>query len=177
MESIRERYATTFLITLSGALFLASQLSIARILHAGNATAALMTLQTTFSAAAFADVLASLGPEQLEALLGHFTFDFLHPLWYGAFALLFTAGLFERSRIGHRWNALLWGAPLMAALDILENLVHLPLITGRIEVSALPVVFAATCATVKWVLAAAFILLNTGLLLKSACGKVSPSKS
>ena len=170
MESVRRRYAARFLITLSGVLFLASQISIARILHTGNATATLMTLQTTFSAAAFAEVLASLSPDQTAALLGHFKLDFLHPLWYGAFALLFTAGLFERARIGQRWNALLWAAPLMAVLDILENLVHLPLIAGRLEVTAAQVFFAAACATLKWFLAASFLTLNIGLLLKITAG-------
>jgi len=166
MGSIRARYATTPVMVLSGLLFLASQISIARILHGGNATATLLTLQTTFCAEAFADVLASLDPDQLAALLGHFTLDFLHPLWYGAFALLITARLFESIGVDRRWNALLWAAPVMAVLDILENLVHLPMIAGSLEVSALPVAFAAACATAKWLLAAGFVLLNTGLIFR-----------
>jgi len=40
------------------------------------------------------------------------------------------------------------------------------MIAGSLEVSALPVAFAATCATAKWLLAAGFVLLNTGLIFR-----------
>jgi hypothetical protein len=171
---VRERFAAPLSITITGAIFLVSQASIAWVLHRGDAALALITLQTTFDPAAFDAVMSSLNHDQVSALKGHFLFDFLHPLWYGAFALLLLAWLFECNRVPGCFNALLWGAPLMALLDLLENLVHLPLITGHLQVSALPVAFAATCATLKWGIAAAFLVLSVALILRMlALGKTA----
>lgn len=122
---------------------------IIRLLHAGDADSALLKLQLTFDRAAIARLLAGLRPEQLSALCRHFTFDFVHPLWYGGFLLLLTARLFNLNGIGSRWNALLFGPPLMALLDTIENIMHYPLLTGKWEVAALPVAIAAICASVR----------------------------
>ncbi len=110
--------------------------------------------------------MSSLTPGQVSALKGHFVLDFLHPVWYGAFALLLLAWLFERNQVPGRFDVVLWAAPIMSLFDLLENLVHLPLITGHLEASALPVAFAAACATLKWSLAAGFLLLSLALILR-----------
>jgi len=87
MSTVRRHYASPLLIALAGVAFLVSQTAITRILHRGDAVLMLMTLQTTCDPTVFRAVMSSLSEAQLAALLGHFRFDFLHPLWYGSFAI------------------------------------------------------------------------------------------
>ncbi|MES1945117.1 hypothetical protein PC39_13407 [Salinisphaera sp. PC39] len=156
----RAAEATGKRVALFGVLFAASQITILSILHAGRAEHALIALQLTFDAHAFASILTLLDAAQQRALLQHFWLDFLHPLWYGLFAFHATALLLRRLGAAARWRWVPYLALAMAGLDLMENLVHLPLIAGWIAPTTLPVAFAATCASLKWALAGLLTLIG-----------------
>lgn len=165
MITFRERYATPGKILLWGALFAISQSLIALILESAGVGRTLLQLQLTPDARTFITTVAELSDPQMDALLNHFYLDFLHPLWYGAFALTFTAWLFNRLELSNDWNLVLWGAPLMALLDLVENSIHMPVLLGHLPANELTIGAASLAATIKWGLGGVFLALDTLLII------------
>jgi len=170
INQLQRAHASGAKVALFGLLFVASQALIGFLLHSGNADVLLITLQLTFDADSFGQLLAGMSPEQKQALLNHFYPDFVHPVWYSLFAFYATALLFNRLNVSPRWNWILPLALFMGVLDLVENSLHLPMITGYLAISELPVMLAAACATTKWSLAVFFVLLVTILSGKLMLG-------
>ncbi|EDY85792.1 conserved hypothetical protein [gamma proteobacterium HTCC5015] len=166
MQWIRQQAARPILLILFGLAFVYSQFSIAIILEAANATELLLTLQTTFEVESFTQRLAQADAGQLAAIGEHFEWDAYHPIWYGAFSLCLGALLLNLNGIDSQWNGLLWLAPAMAAADVVENALHVFMLTGDIEVSAVAVFTAGLSATIKWMIVGLYSLTMLALIIR-----------
>lgn len=171
MVGIRARQATPGKIFFWGILFAASQGAILLMLEKAGVAQTLLQLQLTADAQTFITTAAELSDKQMDGLIHHFYLDFLHPLWYGAFTLTFTAWLFNRANLSHGWNFILWGAPLMAVLDLVENAIHLPVLLGQLPANNLTIGAANMAATTKWGLGGVFLALDTLLILAVLMGR------
>lgn len=139
-------------------IYCISQALIMNVLHGGNADALFIQLQLTYDAATFNHLIASASEAQIAALQGHYTFDFIHPIWYGVFALSLSSWLFDLNQLSARWNIALIPAIIFPSLDVLENSIHSSWIFQTSAATDPLVLVAGIAATVKWSLAAVYIL-------------------
>jgi len=139
-------------------IYVLSQTLIARTLQSGDAESLLFQFQFCYSADDFSTLLNSISAQQLAALQAHFTYDHIHPLWYGLLALSLTSWLFNLNHFSPRWSLALWPAVLMALLDVVENNIHEPWFMLAQPVTDPWVLIAGTAATCKWALAALYLL-------------------
>lgn len=157
MNAVRRWLAHPVLVIAMAVIYLASQSMIAYTLQQGGADTLLFRFQFCYQADAFNALLNSISPAQLHALQQHFTYDHMHPLWYGLLALSLSSWLFDLNRLSARWNLLLWPAVLMSALDVIENSIHEPWFNLLSTPSDPWVMIAGVCATLKWLLAALYL--------------------
>lgn len=158
MNAIRRWLGHPRLALLFAVFFIVSQSLIVYTLQAGNAEALLIKLQLTFSAAEFNQLLTQATPEQILALQQHYLFDYVHPIWYGLLALSLTSVLFNLNGFSQRSNIWLWPAVIFPSLDVLENALHSPWIYQYAQATDPMVLIAGTAASIKWSLAACYIL-------------------
>lgn len=147
-------------------LFVASQASITLVLEPVG-TGHLLRMQTTLSAAEFSVLAEDLYRRGADgAFLGHFYYDWLHPLWYGGLIVLLMARGFER----HRWpparDGLLWLPVLAGLADLVENALHFYMIVDTAHITQGRVLVANGAAWLKWSLVAAGVTIAATLLLR-----------
>lgn len=115
-------------------------------------------IQFTYSEASFRAVLEQWQPQGIQRFRAHFFIDFPFLASYAIFGYLLAAHLLKSVRSPAGWRRWFpWLLPGAAAMDAVENLLHLYLISGAAAPSFL-YTLAGVVATGKWLLAAAFVL-------------------
>jgi len=163
-SSFRRRFGTPKAVLILGSIYLASQITIASIIHDMGALAFLRA-QTTFSRTAYVEQVKQW---QERGLMGdykrHFTFDFPHPIWYALFlGALMAAGL-NRSRAPARLDRLLCLPFIAGAMDLVENCFHLRFISDVDSIPSWMIVASASAANIKWALVATSIVIGVVFL-------------
>lgn len=139
-------------------VFLISQANLMR--HLGALDPSFFAMQFTFTQDAYKDILEVWGPGGVEQFREHFQFDLIHPL---LFALLGWVTV-RTSPLFHGYDNSSWRLvlPVAAACDYCENLCQLQLLNNwaldPTEIEDRFVLISGVCASVKWMLATAFIL-------------------
>ena len=158
MNTLRRWLVHPLPALLSLLIYAISQTMIARTLHSGDAEALLFRFQFCYSASDFLALLNSISTQQLTALQNHFTYDHIHPLWYGLLALSLTAWLMNLNQMSARCSVMLWPAVIMALMDVVENTIHEPWLTLQSQPGDPWVLIAGSAATLKWTLAALYLI-------------------
>jgi len=83
----------------------------------------------------------------------HFYLDFFHPLIYSVFLSSFMALAFNRRNISGAWNFMLLLPYLAAAFDLIENGMHVYLLSDLNRVTRGAVLFSGICTNLKWTIA------------------------
>ena len=174
LSALRTRLDSWLLISVFGAIYLASQVTIGVIVHPLGSD--ILAVQTTLSAEAVGAIFAKW---EAAGLLGtyaaHYRFDMIHPLWYGMFLAAMLAKGFNANNLAARRNPLLLLPFAAAGCDITENFVHLSFLAARANITAAAVVLGNGAALIKWAIAAAS-LLAVGVLAVNAMRKRSAGK-
>lgn len=160
--------------TLLFVLFAISQGNLALILDPLSPN--FFAMQFAFTTERYAEILLAWGPEGLARYRSHFAFDLFHPLLFGAFGWVAvrTSPLFEGLSPA-RERFLSWLLPVAAGFDYIENSCQLKLLSvppGTLD-WLIPV--SATCATIKWGLAAVFVVSLLWRLIAWLRSPVSPT--
>lgn len=136
-------------------LFLVSQGNLARII--GPLDPSFMQMQFAFSPTRYAEILAAWGPQGIERYRSHFLFDLFHPLLFAAlgWVAVQTSPVFEGLSL-RRKRTLTGMLPMAAAFDYIENVCQLKLLSVPPGSADWMIPTSASCASIKWVLAAAF---------------------
>ena len=156
--TIRSLFGHGWLALMSGVVYVISQSMIASVLHPSGADPLLLQFQFTYNATGFAALLSSITADQLAALQGHFAYDHIHPLWYGLLIVSLTAWLLKKNQLSARWDVLIWMGILPSVLDVIENTIHEPWFQGMAVPSDPLTAVAGVCATLKWSMAALYLL-------------------
>ncbi|MGB4065533.1 MAG: hypothetical protein WBK19_17050 [Azonexus sp.] len=146
----------TLLLWLSGALALG--LFIAMAIQSAPLSPGIPALQFTFDEAAFKAILAQWGPDGVDLFRRHFRIDFPVLASYGLFGYLLVrhGSLFAPlDQATRRLSS--WTMPGAAALDAIENLLHLRLISEATSHAPALYMIAGLVATGKWLLIANFM--------------------
>lgn len=158
------RRNATLLLWLSGALALG--LFGAMAWHSSPLSPGIPALQFTFDEASFNAILAQWGPDGLALFRRHFVIDFLVLISYGAFGyLLIRYGCLFRQLDKTTRLMSGWVMPGAAALDAIENLLHLQLISEPATHAPVLYLIAGAVATGKWLLIANFMAGTLYLLI------------
>lgn len=137
-------------------LFIASQAHIIAIL--GPQAEDILRFQTTFSPAAFWQIVGDWGSEGSARYIAHFPDDTLHALIYGTLGVVIATctPLFKHTAPLVRRLAVA-ALPTAALCDLIENYGHETLLrTGASAHSGL-VALAAGFASIKWLIVAVFV--------------------
>jgi hypothetical protein len=129
-------------------------------------------LQFTYSENAFKAVLEQWGSEGIEQFRRHFVIDFPFLVSYGIFGFLFSKNspILSRQTTVIR-SFMIWGLPVAAGLDAVENLIHLHLITSANETPSALYLAAGIVAGSKWLLIAAFVVATAYFWRKASLAK------
>lgn len=147
-------------------LFLASQASITVVLQPVG-TAEVLALQTTLSAEDFRARVADLHARHaINAYIGHYYYDFLHPLWYAGLLALLLGRAFDRQAVPATRNGWLLLPLLAGALDLVENSLHLYMVLDSANITALRVWLANGAALLKWAIAGGVLIAAAVLFLR-----------
>lgn len=139
-------------------VFLISQANLMRYL--GSLDPSFFAMQFTFTKDACKDILDAWGPGGVELYREHFQFDLIHPLLFAllGWVTVRTSPLFQ-GYDNSSWRLVL---PVAAACDYCEDLCQLQLLNNwaldPTEIEDRFVLISGVCASVKWILATAFIL-------------------
>lgn len=165
LARLRRRLGATRALAGFGAIYLASQATIGAILHPMG-PAKFLRAQTTFSRETY---LALTAEWERAGLLGrywaHFWLDFVHPAWYACLLAGLLARGLDRRGLGPRANPLLALPFLAGAMDLIENTVHVHLLSRRPDVSQAAITVGALACNAKWLLAGGSLALAIGLAL------------
>jgi len=148
-------------------IYVISQSLIANVLHSGDASHLLFQFQFSYTAADFQALLDSISAGQLQALQGHFAYDHIHPLWYGGLIVCLTAWLLKKNQLGGKWNLLIVTGVIPSVMDLTENSIHEPVFMGLANADESAITVAAICATIKWSMAAAYLLFAIALGIRA----------
>ena len=111
----------------------------------------LLSLQLCFKPDDFHRIVRAWSPADVECFRRHFLVDAIYPIFYGMFLREAAAQLLSGSTRSYCRMAALLGA----ALDMLENFIHMAMLFGRLGglENAAPqwILAASTAATIKWV--------------------------
>jgi len=154
LSRLREGLRSWRVIWLSGAVYLASQIAIASILHPLDPLVVL-ELQTSLSSEAVAAILQQW--RELELIDGywrHYWLDFVHPLWYGVFLAALLARGFEANQLAPRYDTLILLPFVAAGFDLLENTLHVVFLLDEASITPAAVAISGSAAIAKWLLAA-----------------------
>ena len=121
-------------------------------------------LQLTFDQAGFQAIIAQWSPEEFSRFRTHFYLDFPFLVTYGLLGYRLTVLTPRFARATAARDLLSRLLPYAAALDAIENGLHLALIS-TLEVPASMFLLAGIVASVKWILIALFPLGFLGLWL------------
>ncbi len=119
-----------------------------------------LDLQLTLSKDVFLSIVSRWGDRGVATYLTHFCLDFFHPILYGVFLASAIARLSIKRRTQPSAGIrVLFLLPFAAGFcDIVENIMHVAMLTGFIEISRFAVAFSGAFTWVKWTLAAVSIL-------------------
>jgi hypothetical protein len=106
----------------------------------------------------------------MDAYRAHLVLDDVHWVWYAGLFTALLCRLFERQRIPHRFDWLLLLPLVSGLLDGYENrLQHVFLAAPDFSTIVDPLPLLSTLASIaKWILAAVYVALAAGLLLRGA---------
>lgn len=154
LSTFRRRTASARVVTLSGCVYLVSQLIIAHILDPLGPLEVLRA-QTTLDPSVVETIFARWRAEHLmDAYVRHYFLDFVHPALYAVFLGSSLSLLLDRNRLPDAWNVLLL-MPIVAALcDLVENLSHVAFLADGANLTPAWVVISGVAAITKWLLAA-----------------------
>lgn len=165
-SAYRRRFGTPKAVLLLGAIYLASQIAIASIIHDMGALEFLKA-QTTFSRATYVEQVKQW---QERELMGdyrrHFYLDFLHPLWYALFLSALMAAGFNRNGLSSRSDRILCLPFAAGAMDLVENCFHVRFISDVDTIPSWMIVASATAANLKWLLVAASLGIGIAFVSK-----------
>ncbi|MFD4366188.1 hypothetical protein [Rhodococcus sp. NPDC058521] len=134
------------------ALFVASQLNIARLL--GPAAPRVLEAQTAFSAGSYTAVLDKMDAADTARYRSHFYPDFVHPAIYAIALSTGTRRLAELTPMSPTTRRVFTAAPVVSAAgDYVENVVGLYLLDHRDRITDTTVRATSTVSVTKWVLA------------------------
>lgn len=163
----------SLLLWLSGAL--AFGLFVAMAVHSSPLLPGIPALQFTFNEADFKAILAKWGPDGVDLFRRHFRIDFAVLASYGLFGyLLVRYGCLFRQLDWTTRRLSCWTMPGAAALDAIENLLHLQLISEPATHAPALYLIAGLVATAKWLLIANFMTGTLYLLVanwRNGCEK------
>jgi len=115
----------------------------------------LVSLQLTWDATDFRELVGRWTPVQLEQYAGHFAPDFFYPVIYGVFFTSWVARTLDKFQASARWNRTLLLPWLGVLADYAENCFHLALLSQHQQPEQAFVTAAAASASLKW-----FVLLG-----------------
>ncbi|MFZ5755954.1 MAG: hypothetical protein ACOY3X_03535 [Pseudomonadota bacterium] len=149
---LRERAGMPSVLWFFAVIFLLSEVSIL-VMVAPVGMDLFLALQTTLSPDTFAALVADLYRRgAVESYLGHFYYDFLHPVWYATLLALLLARAMNRLALpaaGNRWLLL----PFLAGLlDLVENSLHIYMVVDTANIAPPLVLLANGSALAKWAL-------------------------
>lgn len=169
VASLRRRMALpSWLVALLAAVYAASQVTIAIILHPLGASIARLQCCAFTADAYVATFRAWEASGVMSAYRAHFLLDDIHWIWYSVLATALLCRLFERQRVPHRYNWVLV-LPLLSGLcDAYENhLQHVFLSAPDFSTIVDPLPLQSTLASdAKWTLALGYALLIAVLLVR-----------
>ena len=149
-------------------IYIISQATIASTLHSANASHLLFAFQFTYDAASFRELLASISAVQQAGLQAHFTYDHIHPIWYGGLIVTLMAWLLKKNGLTGRWNLLIVFGVIPSLMDVIENSIHEPLLFETAIPTDPTVTVAAICATIKWSMALGYLLMAIALGVRAS---------
>lgn len=119
----------------------------------------ILSLQLTFDAGSYWEILGQWGELGRDAYRGHFAYDGVHALVYAAFGYLLATrgGLFGPAE-GRAMARTAWILPAAALLDLIENQLQLHVLAGPFGAQTVAIPLSALCAALKWGLALWFAL-------------------
>ncbi|HOW83098.1 MAG TPA: hypothetical protein PK573_11100 [Spirochaetota bacterium] len=114
----------------------------------------MLGIQTTLSQEKFLAIARSWESSGLmDTYYLHFYLDFIHPVIYGLFLSSFMALAFNRRSLSGTWNFMLLLPYLAAACDLIENGMHVYLLSDLSRVTREAVLFSGICTNLKWTIA------------------------
>lgn len=126
-------------------------------------------IQLTFTEAAFRSILAEWKPVGIYIFKTHFAIDFPFLVCYGALGYLVSRDTSLLERHTQRVRSLLaLSLPVAAALDAIENSLHLLFVLGPGPFSPSLYFVTGIAATIKWLLIAGFVGSSAYALYKTA---------
>lgn len=156
-------------------IFVVSQLSISAVVGPVG-IGHVLQLQTTLSVDEFTLLVNNMYQRGVEsAYVGHYYYDFLHPIWYGGLLALLMGRGFNRQAIPASRN--LWLLlPLVAGLaDVVENGMHLYMVIDTANIAAGLVLLGNGAALCKWALIALCITWTLAMFVRpAAAGRSIP---
>lgn len=159
---LRQKTNKWYLVFVFGGLYLISHIAITLTLR-GIDSLQFMKVQTTFSADNFREIVLYWNDNGvLEAFRKHFYFDYFHPLWYSIFLAAFMSKVFSLNKVNNRVNFFLLFPFIAGILDIIENSLHLYIISNIENISAIIVVISGTVSNHKWL----FVLVSIYVILR-----------
>jgi len=166
LASLRQRLDNGTLIVCFGAIYLASQAWIGRIVHPLGPE--MLFVQTTLSAERVREIFAAWeAAGLLDVYASHYRYDMIHPLWYGVFLAAALAKGFNANAVPARFNGLLLLPFLAAGCDVLENRVHQAFLAERAAITPAAVLLGNGAANLKWLIAAGAVLAVGALTLRA----------
>jgi|GEM_PF-488328 len=149
---LRERIGKWKLVMIFGAIYIASQLIIAGILHPLG-TLTVLELQTSFSPDTFVNIVQGwIDSDMLSRYWDHFYFDMIHPVWYGLFLCAGLSHYFNVNAIPNKFDFLLFLPFVAGACDAIENISHIRFLLDSESITPLAIAISALACNVKWVL-------------------------
>lgn len=114
-----------------------------------------LILQITMSKQVFLDVITRWGADGVTTYLEHFCLDAYHPILYSVFLASALAALTIRPGARPSGSVkILFVLPFVAALcDEIENIMHILMLTGFIDITGATVGFSGAVTNTKWFLA------------------------
>ncbi len=154
MEKLRNRLGSTRIMVISGLVYLVSQAAIGAILQPIG-FGSVMRMQITVSDAALSSIFSDWFQRGIAKFyLQHFYLDFLHPVWYSVFLASCMSKILNVRSFGPRWSILLLLPFTAAALDIVENVMHLIFLYDPANISCTLAHLSGFSSITKWALAA-----------------------
>lgn len=111
-----------------------------------------ITLQTTFSNLTFSSFITKWKTNgSIDYYFLHYYFDFIHPFFYSLFLFVFMSKVLNK-KLNIKKCVFVIYLPFVAGLfDIIENLLHLHMITNNIYPKEI-VIMSAIFTNLKWLL-------------------------
>jgi len=173
LASLRHHLASWWIILGFGAAYFLSQAAIGARVHALGAD--MLRVQTTLSAETVRAIFAKWDAAGLvDVYSSHYSYDMVHPLWYGVFLTALLARGFDANRVPASRNALLLLPFVAAVCDLLENLIHLTFVADRANITTSAVLIANGAALTKWAIAGGSVVAVAALTLNALRRRESP---